>query len=398
MSAFIRGERGVLFLLFFLCLALGRSAALELEGLPDLQILRLEGEALTGQAARELLEQEQTAEYPASAAVWGQVSHQTVENPHLGRSAPVTAVLLQGSSQLLFPASPPLLPEDREGCLIDEATAQALFGSPDPTGCPLQWAGRTLTLRGVIPSGRPLIALQAKEEDQPLDRLTLQAPEGIPLPQVLGEFQSRHGLSGLWTSTKALSFLAQAGSLLPCFLLLLSLVLSLIKTGFTAWEYPAILLLCLGAAGLLWFLTLWAAGFSLQIPTELLPGKWSDFDFWGELLAQKKSEFLDQLTAGKTELELEILLPLLRAWGWSLGAVLLSPLSFAKTAPKNGRVLWALCGGFAALCFLAAVKIDPLLARDRVLWICPPLFLGGAYGAKRLKAWVTAQTRPAHSR
>lgn len=379
--------------LFLVCLALGRWQALALAGTPDLRLLTLNGEPLTGAKAGALHQREREQEQPAAFVVWGQRMGQTVENPDLRRSAPLNVLLLAGDSPLLLSSSAPLLAGDREGCLLDEGTAMALFGSPSPVGCQVGWAGRTLTVRGILSGARPLLAAQALEEDTGLGRLALRVPAGEWAHRYTQAFSQRLGLEGTWGAARTWPAAAAFFSLLPVWALVFSLIFPLLRAGFGAAEYPAVFLVCLLAAGALWFAGLWLTGFSLQIPPELLPAKWSDFDFWGELLAEKREELIRFFLAEKTEYDLALFLPSAGALAAGLGAVLLIPLSFGKIRAESGPRLWWLCAGALLFAFGASVASGGGLAGDRALWLAPAGYWAARYAVARLTGWARRAVR-----
>ncbi len=392
MTALRRWGRPVLCALLFLCLALSRSAAKRLELIPRLYTTSLSGFPLTGEAAHAMEEREAEEQRPAAFTLWKEEKEQALENPDLSRSAAASVISLSGSSTLLFSSSAPLLSGDTEGCLLDEITAQSLFGSPDPVGAALFYGGRRLTVRGVIETERPLLLCQAEQKTEGLTRLTLRPPEGAPIRDFLAEFSSRHGLSGSWASTDTWKGLARFCSLLSPFLFFLSLFFPLLKAAFSSTEFPASFFLCLLTAGAVWFFMLWITEASFQLPEEFLPNKWSDFDFWGDLWQQKKEELLLFLTMEKTEFELRLLLPALRALLFGLLSLMLFPFSLRKGKPKTGRGLWLWCAFALLLPFFASLFLDPALAKDRLLWLCLPTYLALSFLCQALLRTVKRWT------
>lgn len=389
MSALRRLTRPAASALFFLCFFLSLSASGGLQNLPDLRTLSL-GAEVTGKAALAMRERERNEERPVSFAVWGQRNGQTAENPDLGRSASLDVVTLCGNSGLLFPASAPLGPKDQEGCLLDRASAQSLFGSSEPIGSALEYGGRTLAVRGVLETDRPLLLIQVLPETEALSRVTLSLPEGASAQKLLEEFGNRHALSGSWDSRRAWSSFARFFALLAPFALLLSVVLSLLKTAFSMTEFPVPFLVCLLAAGAVWFLLLWLTEVSFRIPGEFIPGKWSDFSFWSRLWEEKKAEFLLLLTSEKTAFDLDALLPALQALAFGLLALLLFPLSLNRVRPRDSRGLWLWCAFFFLLAFLGVLASGGALARDRLLWLCPAAGLCSAFLSRLLARWAAA--------
>ncbi len=374
--------------LFLMGLALARLQAYRLADIPDLRLLSLNGESLTGSAAWALARQEEGEQQPAAFVLWGQRVGQVVENPDLARSTTLNVLLLAGDSPLLVPSDAPLLSGDTEGCLLDEGTAMELFGSPAPVGSQVRWNGRTLTVRGILSGKRPVLAVQALASDTGLGRLALQIPAGSWPHRYIVEFSGRLGLDGVWGAARTWAGIAGFFSQLPVWVLVLSAISPLLRTGFRALEYPAVFLACLLTAGALWFAGLWLTGFSMQIPPELLPAQWSDFDFWVELLREKQEELARFFLEEKTEYDLGLFLPAAGAVAAGIGTVLLMPLSLSRVKAASGRGLWALCAGTLVFSFLAALYTDGALAADRPLWLAPPLYWVGDYVARKLAGWA----------
>ena len=227
----------------------------------------------------------------------------------------------------LYSSSAPLLTEDTEGCLLDRTTAQELFGTSKAVGNTLNYQNRILTVRGILEGDAPILLLQALPEDSDMSRVSLSIPSGTAPHKFLTEFVNRHGLSGQWSSLRFWSELAHAGTLLAPAVLLLSALFSLLKTTFTALEFPLPFLACLLLCGLSWFLLLWLCEFSFQLPEDFIPTKWSDFEFWSRLWKSKGDELVLLLTSEKLGPELPLFLNSLKAIGFGLLAVFLYPIS-----------------------------------------------------------------------
>lgn len=386
MRALERGGRLGLCLLFFFCFALSRSAAKSLEKFPSLGSLELEA-PVTRKTAEEMERREGEEERPAAFAAWAQKRAQTIENPGLSRSVQGEVILFAGDPSPLFSAGalPPL--EGEEGCFLSETAAQELFGSSTPLGSMVEWNGQRLTVRGILPEGSPLLAARASDGEE-LGYVALRVPEGGEAQRVFGEFQARHGLSGLWSKPGDWAAAAELCSLLPAFALLFPAVFAFLKTAFAFSESPLVFLTGLLAAGALWFLLLWTTGFSFRPPLELLPAKWSDFGFWGDLFRQKREELLRFLASEKTCFHLTFLLPALKACGLGAVATVLLPFSLRRAAPKNGTALGWVCALLFGLAFLVSLWGNPGLARDRALWLCPAGSLAAAFFAERFSRWA----------
>lgn len=396
MSAARRILRWGLLCLFFLCLLLSLDAASKVEDTPDLRTLIQDGVSIDAKAAKAMAEREEKEEQPAEFAVWGQESGKNAENPDLGRSATLDVLMLHGNSRLLLPSGAALLPDDREGCLIDRETGQKLFGSASPVGSVLTYEGTELTVRGVLESGGPLLLVQAQSGvPGTMGRVTLRMQEGVSPQKLMTEFGNRHALEGSWVQLRAYRGLAQAASSLAPAVMLLWALFSLLKTTFSTTSYPIPFLLCLTVSAAFYFLLLWVTGFSLSFSEEFIPSKWSDFDFWGRLWETKKAELLLLVTSRKLAPELNVLMPALQACGFGLCALLLFFPTLRRIKIPNERALWGYLGASFLLAFLGVVVLDNhSLAASRLLWLSPGLFLCFSYFGPRLRQWTKGIDEP----
>lgn len=361
--------------LLFLCFALARAAALELEDRDwsGLFILRMDRQ-LTGQDGADMKEQEQSREHPSAFALWGQQDGVLVENQDLNRSAVCGQITLWGSSQLLLDSTAPL--EDQSGCLIDKDTAMTLFGVPDPVDSSLVLGGQRRVVRGIFQSDQPLAVVLAGAQDGGMDRLTLRTPEGEHPRLAAENFAARNRLYGTWARPGDLAVLGRWLSLLPVIALLLGETIRSIGAAFSPGAGRGKLWLGIVLAGGLWFMLLWLTEFRFQLPEEMIPNRWSDFDFWGRLFEEKRQELLQALAAEKAIPEMELLLPVLEAAGFGILAALLVPLT---PRPANGLELWVCCAAGAVMAFAASLCLSSGLAHDRALWLTLPVVFVGQW-------------------
>lgn len=378
-----RWIRAVLCGLFFLCFALARSAALELEArdFDNLHTLTL-GWGLTGQDGAEMGEREQSQERPSAFVLWGQQEGALAENRSLNRTASCTQITLWGSSQLLLESTAPLAEDDWTGCLLSRETAMALFGDPAPVGSVVTLSGREMTVRGIVETDQPLVAILAGAQDSGLDRLTLRTPEGDH-PRLAAEgFAARNGLAGSWSRPDGWAKLARALSLLPAAVLLLSVMIRCIGAAFSPGAGRMRFWCSIALAGALWFILLWLTEFRFQPPEEMIPNKWSDFDFWGRFFQEKREELMRGLSAGKTAPELAVILPVLRAAGFGLLAAVTAPF---LPRPATLTELWVCCAAGALMAFAASLWLNPALAHDRTLWLVLPMAFGARWAVEAIR-------------
>ena len=311
---------------------LARIAAAGLSPTADAEIL-LAGDTVTGDTAEEMRMLEKQQDSPLLFTLWEEEKDALAENAAWNRQTKVSVLLLNGDSDLLF-GGPVLKKDDTDGCLIDTATAEALFGSRNVVGSALQYAGRTWIIRGILSDMTPVLVVQAAALCHDSDgsaisgslnsgavafhHLSLRFPStGAPhCPSggdsanrqgntgQIDEFLIRYGLTGVISRPDKVAGIAEAFSfLLPAVLWgrLLGQVLSLMRKNR---RYPvrvllaALLLLCL--VWLFFFLT----GIHPQIPEDMIPTRWSDFSFWSRWAEKQTEDFTTFLSGEKSPMAL----------------------------------------------------------------------------------------------
>ena len=153
---------------------------------------------------------------------WAEKEGQTVTDPKLGKSIQTNIVYLSGSSELVLPAEPVLSAQDENGCLVAAHTAWELFGSAEVVGQQIEIDHEICTIRGIVNKPRNGIYMQmpASMKNVSFQRITLEEKE----IEEGKNFLLRYGVDG-----------------------------TVIRMDYLR---------------------------SLKSLTEIVPGKWSDFDGW----------------------------------------------------------------------------------------------------------------------
>lgn len=155
-------------------------------------------------------------------------------------------VIINGTSELLFPYGKILQEDDKEGCLIGAETADRLFGSRNVEGMTFRCGERELTVRGVLEEPSELLVYQARDADTGFSRITLMPQKNASALTAAERFAAEYGLT-----------------LQPL-------------------RYDL---------------------FSRQRMAELIPGKWSDFDGWRQKLEGLRQDAALLLSVEKSSME-----------------------------------------------------------------------------------------------
>ena len=305
---------GLMLLLF----SLSRTMAAPLTNSPVSQILLENSKTFTisKDFIREMQETESAKTEPLPFQFWGEKSNGLAENPTFSRQTAVVLLYLTGDSDFLFPPNITkgniILKEgDTEGCLLDERTADLLFGSSNPIGGALICDGREVTIRGILTGIKDTVILQATA-DSMLNHISLSIPPGKDSVSTAESFLNRHNLTGHLLHHNWISLMGQIGSgILPLFLFL-NLLTAYGHLLFTCRRYPVL--------SLLWFFLLllivtgffWITSLKPSLPQSMIPTRWSDFSFWKEMAEYGKENLEVLLMVPKDKL---YLLKLQRAAG-----------------------------------------------------------------------------------
>lgn len=256
---------------------------------------------------------------------WSQTSGQTIENKTLNKGTAANVIQICGSSRLLFGNSNVLTAEDSGGCLIDQKSARALFGTANPVGQTVDWQGASYTIRGSITADEKTLVIQAGNKTL-LDTITAQIQTGQSRHSLKQELTGKYGLQAEELEWWLLLQILRSGNLLLPFtwgvviLMLLFQLKKRTKTG-ARWQ----VWLGLGVFAVVWSLFLIK---NISVPSDLLPGEWSDFTFWSKLWEDKKEAMLLLLKSEKRGPELTMSLSFIKCMvtqmiTWLLGFLLL---------------------------------------------------------------------------
>lgn len=306
-------------LLISLCYLLMRQSAQKLEEYGRSALVALEYSALRASQVQKMEELEAVQDEPVDFAAWGQEKEVTVENRDLRRIADVSVVDVFGRSDMVLAGSAWLDEGDRDGCLLDEKTAQTLFGSLNVVGQTITVKGSQKIIRGFLHGVSGTVLVKAGEE-QELTSLTISMGEGMTYENLRQTFLARHGLQGRIVRMDILPQIAQG----LCFLVLLFVSCRLFFGCVRClWAYReenrifAAVGIVVCAAVLLAFLAP-----HVRLPADMIPTKWSDFSFWGDWWGRRKEELLYLMLTEKQKPMQPALQSFYRVCGWFAGALI----------------------------------------------------------------------------
>lgn len=286
----------------------------------------LTGTWLDKKTGEEICRLEAEQEEGVSLCFWGEKQDVTVSCQETGKSVRAGMVVCTGNPGLLIPGGS-LLAWRQEGCLVDEKTAEELFGSRSAGGQTLWYQEAACPVLGTFESVRRTVVRMAGEEDGSLLLGAVLEKAGEEAADSVGQqFLLRHGLDGQTADFGFLWAAAENMLLLLPFLFVCSFCRLAFRAAKRAGSAPGrrLLFFLTAAAGLLF---LWFLFCRLEIPKDMIPSRWSDFAFWGDWWERQKKNLLRLFSAPLGEAQLTAVWNLLRSLLCSLAAAVLGAAS-----------------------------------------------------------------------
>ncbi len=214
-----------------------------------------------GQVA-EILEKESRAELPTDACFYWDGGISVLQSIKYGTQKEAMVCGLLGDASLYDRKVQGFSKEDREGCVIDEKTSYALFGSREAVGSEILLNGKTYIVRDTISWKQPAILIRPTDSKTLYTRAFVRPQQGETKKNAGEAFLLRNGLSGISTQ-------------------------------------------------------------NMELSKDWIPGKWSDFSFWSEKWKELSESFQMYLILPKTPEEAEQIVRVFQAGAAFLGTLLL---------------------------------------------------------------------------
>lgn len=229
----------------------------------------------------------------------------TVQEELSGRQSRVFLVKLMGNAALFDWRIGGFSQEDREGCVIGRKTALELFGTDRAEGREIRIQEKSYSVRCVINWKQNLIVVHDDKKEAVYSKVLLNVQEGQSTDGAVQTLQ-RFGLNGEQADG---GILASAAGM-AVFIVPLMVFLDLLfwtgrqrRLAGNRWERWLWAAACIA----LFILMGWAVLGNLQISMDWLPGKWSDFSFWGRRIREESEKLLRFFSISHTGMEFEMM-------------------------------------------------------------------------------------------
>lgn len=276
-------------MLFAAILLAGAVQAFRVFGAGGRVLLYYQEEGPSREALYNMIGQERSSgkKTPANTAAWAFERDLEIENRTLGKKVKTEGFFVYGSRELAvcrgLAAGTYSGSWERGSCMISSGLAMELFGSTAVTGKTVWYRQQDYTIRGVTEETQKQIFLPA-EQGQVFQYLLFDYRAVDPAGGVRGRTEAeqqldKYGMGNISSSVDGSYLAAAAGllSVLPVWLLVAKgLFLYFRREKRPLFQAAAVALAAAGFCGSLYLLNRLGAGY----PRDLIPTRWSDFDFW----------------------------------------------------------------------------------------------------------------------
>ena len=332
----------------------------------------------------ELIKTIKEAEPELAVVGWAEESLQSANNLDLGKIASdLDVLIIKGSSNLLVKGSN-LFADDLEGCLIDNDTSYKLFGSSNCVGREIVYNDRNLIVRGILKGSKANIMIQATEDSsQVLDGLTIDGT-GLTLNKS-EDFKMKFGINEMAISGNIYYIIAKFIALIFPIITLVLILIKIITSLFKSRNKPVLVSLYILMAIASVFIFFKITNIKISIPLDMIPNKWSDFDFWSKMTKEYKEKFEYVLYMKKYGVDIYNIENLLKSVLYSIFTIILFVINLRIIKVNNIKTL-IINNGVSIICsFVAILMIWDKYNFDvniTMIWLIYPLYLCGDYFVK----------------
>ena len=338
-------------------------------------------ENLDGDRAIEMQEEEEGLEMPTHFTLWGERKNQKAENSELSRTADVDALVVKGDSNLVYEGGWNLTSDDPNGCVIDQKAAYALFGDTHVIGQEITWNNRELTIRGVLEGDSGLLIVQGEEgKDKNYGFIALELGTSLNTTGAVKNWISQHGITGERIDLHIFQSWGNTMVLLLPLLMAISIFTPMVRQVIEMRRIPVKFLLYL--SGLLLFVGIFLiiSGYQFHFPEDIIPTRWSDFDFWSELWEQKSAEVATLLKGEKSHVEMKMITPFLQTGKYMICSIILYLISLRKLEIKSleGFAVYASISMITVFLVIRVLGIPGrVLVHNQTVWFLMVAYLMG---------------------
>ena len=277
-----------------------------------------------------------------------------------------------------------LFKDDKEGCLIDEETSFKLFGSSNCLGRTIVYNEKSLIVRGILKGTKANMMLQLPEDSNlALKGLTIDGT-GLTINKI-EEFKSQFGIQEMAINGGIYYIIAKTIAIifpiLALILILIKIIISIIKSR----KKPILVVIYLFMIITSIFIVFKITNIKISIPLDMIPNKWSDFDFWSKMWKQYSEKIQYIMYMKKSGIDIYNIENLLKSVLFSIFTIILFVINLNVIKIKDikeliiNNAISIICTFIAVLIIWTKFNFDVNIT---MLWLIYPLYLCADYFMK----------------
>lgn len=362
--------------------------AQKIQALDHVVQLHYEKEGLTGDQLESVLKDqlESKDRIISGLVAWNQETQQTIKNQDLGRSIEGNQLKVYGNTRLLFETKELIgngfYENDLEGAIITEQVAYELWGNTDVVGKQITLQDKDYTIRGILKDKSKSIIVQSEtsSEEAKFNVARIEFIDNDNVEETLNTLQFKYNLpKGIYNNLSLKSILLSYLALIPGCLLGVYGMLKLYFYIYRTHRYwISAIVLSIIAIGITW-ITGEVLQLSIQLPSYVIPNRWSDFAFWSSLLEKFRAneQVLKMLPTSIVDgWYQEVYVVLMSSFIMSLlGCIMIIKKAvFKETSEYFGCILMSIIISFISIISIYIIEGSVLIIPT--FWCSIPLLLG----------------------
>lgn len=331
---------------------------------------------------------EKSEDIKLSFTSWKQMDNVVVENTYLNKNSTVDVIKVCGDSSLVI-NGPILFLDNKEGCLLDKETAYDLFGSTEVVGQVVTYEERELTVVGIHNGMDNTIVMQTDDKSkESMDAVAVEVLNNSA--RSIKGFTDRYGIDGNGVDNRIYYNIANVFTLILPFIIFIILLVVFIREVNKVKRKPVLWVIYIIATVIFFAIFIKIIGIEMKIPYDIIPNKWSDFDYWGELFTTYREKIEALMYMKKYNIDIMIIQSTLKSITFSILSIILFFKFKNRVEAKSIKEITILIGIMLVISFSVILIIQfkyNLEVTGVTIWLLVPYYYIGKYISSNKLDW-----------
>lgn len=312
---------------------------------------------------------------------WKEEKGKELYQPELENSYYATLLTINGDSSLLIKGNI-LFKEDKTGCLIGEEVAKNLFGGVDVVGNVIKYNSIDYVVRGINKSNKDSIVIQQPYSSEGnINGIAIDINKNsLKTIEAIGEnfgFGKNASIAAESLENDFYYGIARIFSIIVPLIILIILTIYVIKSIRKDRKKPIMCLIYfLILIGLIWIFFK-ITNIKISIPYNIIPDKWSNFDYWGELIEKYSESYKNIFYMKKYSFDIANIEIMMKSISYSLLSIVLFFILRKRIKLKKFKSLMNLIFFIFICAFIVELVVNSknIYLDGVIIWLIYPFYL-----------------------